>query len=191
MLLDDDLLRRGLAPLMRTWDATQGLRTAAVLAPIFRRGGEDWLLFTERRADLLRHPGQISFPGGASEADEDPVSCALRETEEEIGQARQAVTLIGALATRTSTSSFCVHTLVGRIPAPIDLHPDPTEVTSLLEVRLRDLIDASRWQDRDAVVGPKRYRASPHFEHEEHTIWGLTGRLTTDLMAVIRDTHRG
>ena len=40
---------------------------------------------------------------------------------------------------------------------------------------------------REFVDGNRRYRPTPHFEHEGHTIWGLTGRLTVDLLEVIRN----
>ena len=46
-------------------------------------------MFTERRADLRRHAGEISFPGGRQdEPDEDLRDTALREAEEEIGLPR-------------------------------------------------------------------------------------------------------
>ena len=85
MILDDTQLAARLDPIPDSWDDAPGLRRAAVLAPIFHHDQQDWLLLTERRTDLAHHAGQISFPGGAREPDEDPVSCVLRETREEIG----------------------------------------------------------------------------------------------------------
>src|SRR5438105_13177015 len=62
-----------------------GVVKAAVLLPVIQRS-EPSLLFTRRTAHLARHSGQVSFPGGRSEAhDLTPVETALRETFEETG----------------------------------------------------------------------------------------------------------
>ena len=48
-------------------------------------GGEDVVL-TERAHTLRSHPGQVSFPGGRIDPEDDgPVAAALREAEEEVG----------------------------------------------------------------------------------------------------------
>ena len=191
MILDDQALATALEPLPATWQPKPGQRDAAVLAPIFGRGGEDWLILTERRGDLPQHPGQISFPGGAREGDEDPVRCALRESEEEIGIRPDAVVLLGALPSRTSSSAFRVHALVGRVPERVDLRPDPREVSALLEVRWAELLDEERWTERTHRTGGRTYRSSPHFAHGSHVIWGLTGRLIRDLVAAVRSIRPG
>lgn len=73
---------------------------AAVLVPMFLApdGDEPHVVLTRRRADLRRHAGEISFPGGRRDA-EDPTltDTALREAEEEIGLPRADVTLLGEL----------------------------------------------------------------------------------------------
>lgn len=185
VILDDAVLSGNLEPTMADWDAADNLTRAAVLAGLFRREGQDWLLFTERHADLPQHPGQISFPGGAREGEESPVSCALRETEEEVGLRGDCVTLLGALPTRISTSYYRVHALVGRFNGDVDLRPDSREVASILTVPLSELMDESRWSERE-YTGREGIWRTPQFFHESHEIWGLTGRLTRDLIAAIR-----
>ena len=75
-----------------------GNTNAAVLVPLYLRDGELVAVFTERRADLRRHTGEISFPGGRQDQpDEDLRETALREAEEEIGLQRADVELVGAL----------------------------------------------------------------------------------------------
>ena len=66
---------------------------AAVLVPLYVSAGELHAVFTRRRDDLRRHPGEISFPGGRQdieEGEEDLRDTALREAEEEIGQIGRA-----------------------------------------------------------------------------------------------------
>ena len=73
-------------------------RLASVLIPIVLREQGMTILFTRRTADLKDHAGQISFPGGRREDyDASAIETALRETEEEIGLARQHVEVIGSL----------------------------------------------------------------------------------------------
>ncbi|HEX6117703.1 MAG TPA: CoA pyrophosphatase, partial [Solirubrobacterales bacterium] len=71
---------------------------AAVLLPLYEDDEGPGLIFTERRADLRRHAGEVSFPGGRRDhADEDLHVTALREAEEEIALDPGGVELVGAL----------------------------------------------------------------------------------------------
>ena len=160
---------------------------AAVLVPVIAHEREATILLTERTYDLPSHPGQIAFPGGARDGEEDPSTCALRESQEEIGLEPSTVTMLGSLPSRTSSSSFRVHTLVGRITGTDDLTPDPSEVASIFAVSFAELFDDSRWEDREVRFAGRKRRLSPHFDHDGHTIWGLTGRLTRDLLTAIRN----
>src|ERR1700749_4519034 len=77
----------------------RGGTEAAVLLPLYGWPEEPGLILTERRADLRRHAGEISFPGGRQDpGDADLSATALREAHEEIGLAPDGVELIGELA---------------------------------------------------------------------------------------------
>src|SRR5262249_40879890 len=97
MRIADSDLRHVLAPPTGERPSVTGLRDAAVLAPMFVEDGADRLLFTRRRDDLAHHAGEVSFPGGAREGDEDALACALRECAEEIGLRAERVTILGRL----------------------------------------------------------------------------------------------
>ena len=91
-----------------------------MLVPLFAdAAGALHAVFTERREDLRRHPGEISFPGGRREPqDPDLLSTALRETHEEIGLPPDRVELLGALQpTPTFVTNYAIYPFVGLIDA--------------------------------------------------------------------------
>ena len=116
---------------------------AAVLLPLYGWPREPGLIFTERRADLRRHAGEISFPGGRKDAaDADLAATALREAQEEIGLDPSRVELGERLPpTNTFVTGYRIHPFVGRIPNPgeLDLRPNPAEVETVLTFSLEIL----------------------------------------------------
>ena len=90
---------------------------AAVLVPLYLKDGDLHAVFTRRRDDMRRHPGEISFPGGRQDDDESDLRrTALRESEEEIGLSPADVELVGALQpTPTIATNYAVYPFVGLI----------------------------------------------------------------------------
>ena len=117
-----------------------GSKDAAVLVPLYR----DPLtaVFTERRADLPHHAGEISFPGGTQdEPDEDLRVTALREAEEEIGLPPSAVEIVGALPpVGTFVTGYRIFPFVGTIERGHVWRPAEAEVAEVLEFGLSDLV---------------------------------------------------
>ena len=105
-------------------------KKAAVLIPLCLVKGELSLLYTLRKADLKRHRGQVSFPGGMQDpTDESLEETALRETEEELGINRNEVDLWGSGSIVIGTE-FCVLPVLGCLGSiEIEkLQPSPDEV---------------------------------------------------------------
>ena len=156
---------------------------AAVLLPLYGWPDDPGLIFTERRADLRRHAGEISFPGGRrDESDADLAATALREAEEEIGLDPSMVELGEELPTTgTFVTGYCIHPFVGRIPHPgeLGLEPNPAEVETVLAFSLEIL--------RDAYAMRRLIRRgipihTPTYEVEGQLIWGATARILSDLL---------
>jgi 8-oxo-dGTP pyrophosphatase MutT (NUDIX family) len=156
---------------------------AAVLLPLYGWPEDPGLVFTERRADLRRHAGEISFPGGRrDDGDEDLAATALREAEEEIGLDPSQVELGEELpATGTFVTGYRIHPFVGRIPHPgeLDLQPNPAEVETVLAFSLEVLrggYEMRRLIRRGVPIH------TPTYEVEGHLIWGATARILGDLL---------
>jgi 8-oxo-dGTP pyrophosphatase MutT (NUDIX family) len=157
-----------------------GHTDAAVLVPLYLDGGELHAVFTKRREDLRRHPGEISFPGGRVDAeDADLRHTALREAEEEIGLPPDAVELLGALQpTPTIATGYAVYPFVGLIEPGRQWELSAREVAAVLELPLRALLDGyarKRLVRRGLPIRTDTYTVG------EHLIWGATARMLADL----------
>src|SRR5215210_5597532 len=117
-----------------------GTKDAAVLVPL--HSDPLSIILTERRSDLRRHAGEISFPGGRQDdPDEDLRSTALREAEEEIGLDPAVVQLVGALPpVGTFVTGYRIFPFVGMVEPGQTWRPQATEVAEVLEFTLADLV---------------------------------------------------
>src|SRR5690242_21813586 len=106
-----ELAERLLTPAQAAAVKSRGGTDAAVLLPLYGWPDSPGLVFTERRADLRRHAGEISFPGGRRDpGDPDLVATALREAEEEIALAPGDVEVGGALPpASTFVTGYRIH----------------------------------------------------------------------------------
>jgi 8-oxo-dGTP pyrophosphatase MutT (NUDIX family) len=158
-----------------------GRTDAAVLVPMYGWPERPGLVFTERRSDLRRHAGEISFPGGRRDhPDEDLRATALREAQEEIGLDPDRVQLAGALPPiGTYVTSYKVHPFVGLIPAGLPMEPNPAEVETVLRFELEQLRKA--YAMRRLVRRGVPFR-TPTYEIGRHMIWGATGRILQELL---------
>ena len=153
---------------------------AAVLLPLVLHH-EPSLMFTRRTESLARHSGQISFPGGRSEAhDLSPVETALRETFEETGIASSFVTVAGYLDRYLTGTGFDIQPVVGLLADGFALTPDPREVAEIFEVPLAFLCDpANRRRESREIAGKKRDFYA--FTYQNHEIWGATAAIVVNL----------
>jgi 8-oxo-dGTP pyrophosphatase MutT (NUDIX family) len=159
---------------------THGRTEAAVLVPIYGHPGQPGLVFTERRADLRRHAGEISFPGGRRDRQESFLEAALREAREEIALDPSAVEVVGALPpVSTFVTSYKVHPFVGLIPDGLRLRPNPAEVEAVLLLSLADLV--AGFEKRRIIRRGLPIRTDT-YTVDGHLIWGATARILSELL---------
>jgi 8-oxo-dGTP pyrophosphatase MutT (NUDIX family) len=162
---------------------------AAVLVAVFGSGRDRGLVFTERRADLRRHAGEISFPGGRpDDPDEELLATALREADEEIGLAPGDVEVLGALPpVSTVVTGYKVHPFVGAIPEGLAFRPNPSEVAAVLLFTFDELRDGFGMRRLIRRGVPIR---TPTYVVGDHLIWGATARILGSLLERV-DAPRG
>lgn len=155
---------------------------AAVLVPIYLAAAEPHVVLTRRRADLRRHAGEISFPGGRREpGDATLADTALREAEEEIGLSQTEVRLAGALTpTSTFVTNYAIYPFVGAIEPRRTWAVNEAEVDAVIELSLRDL----RLGRGTAQITRRGFTfETDAYELSGHLIWGVTARILDDLIA--------
>lgn len=160
---------------------------AAVLVPLVNRPEGLQVLLTQRSADLPDHPGQISFPGGRVDPDDESVvAAALREAAEEVGLPPAQVSILGQLAEYETVSGYRITPIVGWIEPPLALVRDPVEVADIFEVPLAFLLDPANQQQHYRMQGARRrdYWAIPY---GERYIWGATAAMLLMLDRTLRD----
>ena len=158
-----------------------GGKDAGVLVPVFEQDGELHAVFTRRRDDLRRHPGEISFPGGRIDpGDADLSVTALREAHEEIGLDPSTVELLGALQpTPTIATGYAVYPFVGLIEPGHEWTLSEQEVQEVLQLSLPDLrhgYGRRRLVRRGLPIRTDTYVVG------DHLIWGATARILADLL---------
>ena len=157
------------------------LRDAAVLIPVVRRPEGATIVLTVRSPDMPTHAGQIGFPGGrAQKEDETLLHTALREANEEVGLPLSAVSVIGSFGVHEGGMGFAVTPVVAEVDPDAVLEACPREVAEIFEVPLDHYADLGNhgveWREHDGLKY-KMYSAP----YQDYHVWGLTAGILRTL----------
>ena len=182
----------------------------AVLVPLVRRADGLYLLYEVRARSLSSQPGEVCFPGGRMEPGETPEDCALRETREELGIDPACVQVLGDLDFIAHRSNFIMYPVLGLVEeAAVErMTPNPPEVDEVFLVPLNHLRTTAPEEyvyelkpqmeenfpfERLGIAKDYNWRVAkergPFWQWENHTIWGLTGKITRHLIAVLNELN--
>lgn len=146
------------------------------------------VLLTLRSDKLKNHSGEISFPGGHLEGDEDSVKAALRETYEEVGIQPEKINVIGRLSPffALPSDSF-IQPIVGYIDHLDNLTLNPDEVQESILVPIEDLLNPNNL-DYKIIQKNDRTIQIPYWKiHSQRPLWGATAMIMNELLIIIKN----
>jgi len=156
------------------------LTDAAVLIAAIDRP-RPTLLLTRRTAHLRHHAGQVAFPGGRIDPDDDgPVAAALREAHEEVALDSRQVEVVGITDLYETGTGYSITPVLAVIPPGLALVANPDEVASVFEVSLETVLDPASHQRRTGEW-KGRERRFYVIEADGQEIWGATAAMLVNL----------
>ncbi|CAG7717509.1 unnamed protein product [Allacma fusca] len=169
-------------------------KKAAILVPLcYDVEHRPALLFNLRSKSLRSHQGELCFPGGSvdPEDDDNVVTAALRETEEEIGIPPADIDIWTTLPyVPTVTSIMRVSPVLGFIKKsfdPKELKVNPAEVEFAFTVPIEHLCDPKNWESTNWSKKGRfaKFTSMPAFANldefmggQKVRLWGLTAIVT-------------
>jgi 8-oxo-dGTP pyrophosphatase MutT (NUDIX family) len=178
---------RRLVELSESLDMSKA-RKRAVLIPFYADAGQLNMIFMKRPDNTGVHSGQISFPGGrVEEEDQSYVDTALREAEEELSIPRNKVEVLGRITKLfIPPSNFLVQPVVGFLDELPELIPQEEEVAEILHIPLDFLLDEANVRRTNVKLYNGMQISTPAIIYEDRVIWGATAMILSELLHIMR-----
>ncbi len=186
------------------------MRESAVMVLIVKKDegynidpDEDSVIFEKRALKLKSQPGDICFPGGRVEENEEPMNTALRETCEELGISENEIEILGPLDYLVTPKRNIIYPFAG-IYRGSEFNISRDEVEEVIRIPLADLLDQEPLVHKvrveqlpdenfpyDRIVGGRNY---PFYTGENpqvfyylgsETVWGVTAAILKNFMEII------
>ncbi|AZL04969.1 NUDIX hydrolase [Brevibacterium aurantiacum] len=132
------------------------------------------IVLLQRASTLRNHPGQVAFPGGGRDPEDDSlVAAALREAQEEAGIVPATVDVLGQMdPLYIPVSKFQVTPVIGYWAQPGAVRVmDKSESYSVYRVSVADLVAPA---NRGTFSRPDLKITTPAFDVGVLKVWGFT-----------------
>ncbi|NWO05877.1 MAG: CoA pyrophosphatase [Alteromonadaceae bacterium] len=160
---------------------------AAVLVPLTDNPDNPEMIFTLRSSRLSMHRGQVAYPGGMRDAeDESLLVTALRETHEEIGLPPEHVDVVAPLSQVMSLHRILVTPYVGVVPEDYPMQANPDEIESIFRVPVSFFLEDRR-ERTDALSYIDNTFYVPCYQWQHYQIWGMSALVLVDFLNAVYD----
>ena len=160
---------------------------SSVLIPILKRNGNYQILFTKRTEDVEHHKGQISFPGGVKNLEDETVyDTATRESFEEIGLEKNNIEFLGILNEVVTPSNFHITPIVGFIKENQKFNYNKKEVSEIFEIEIDKFFDEKYLRTEERIIFDKP-RIIYFYDVWHEPIWGATAYFVKQLVDLINE----
>lgn len=182
-------------------------RFYSVLIPIVEVDGEMHILYEVRSPKISTQPNEVGFPGGRMEPGETSEEAAIRETCEEIGICGEKVEILGQCDKMVTLANFTIDAYVGYIkdfdmsqlrlsenevgevfmvPLEFFMENDP----EVYEFTIEQKVDKSFSFEKANISKDYKFFGAVNevliYSYKSRAIWGLTGRITRNLVEILR-----
>lgn len=134
------------------------------------------------------HSAQVGFPGGKLELEDNDIQeAALRETEEEVGVARETISVLKKLTEiYIPPSNFFVQPFLGITTQLPKFIPQEEEVEALIEVTLEDFMDDMNITTQILSTSYATSLEVPAFKLNGHIVWGATAMMLNEVRELLK-----
>lgn len=159
---------------------------SSVLILLFKDADMIKTVFILRQTYDGVHSGQVSFPGGRLEKnDESLIETALRESKEEVNIDPDKVHILGTLSEMyIPPSNFLVLPVIGYLETRPNLIPEKSEVAEIIIADISFLFDKKLKKEKIITVRGHKIKAS-YYDVQGHIVWGATAMILNELKEVI------
>lgn len=158
--------------------------SSAVLVPVYRDAVGELRVVLVVRGERGRHGGQVALPGGIHDArDHDLLATALREADEEVGLAPDAVEILATLEEVDTSTGYVITPFLARLAQPPPAwRRQEREIAEVLAVPVSDLVRPElRGEETWQLPGWPFGRRVTFVRLGPHTLWGATYRILDPL----------
>jgi len=150
----------------------------------------DLILIRRTKRDNDKHSGEMSFPGGKADLDDESLEeTALRECEEELGVPRNKIHILGSFDDHITPKGFIITPFVGFIDNQQKLIKQESEVQEIVKVPIVFLAEKKNYRERtyrlkkDTIaVGKYNFRAP---NGKKYVIFGATSHIIVHFIQTV------
>lgn len=166
--------------------ANDNFRNSSVLVPFIAWGDQLEIVLT-LRVPSIKHGGQLSFPGGGREGNEDAIETALREAHEEIGLNTRGVEIAGTLSPLyVGHSDNMVTPVVAFLNEEQEFTANPNEVAEILHVPFNELVKDHNLIKEEWDLRGRAYHV-PYWDIHRVPLWGATAMMMSELVELYKE----
>lgn len=134
------------------------------------------------------HSAQVGFPGGKLEDEDNTIQdAALRETEEEVGVPRNAISVLKKLTEiYIPPSNYFVQPFLGITTQVPRFIAEEAEVEALIEVELKDFMNDANICLQTLSTSYATSIEVPAFNLNGHIVWGATAMMLNEVREMLK-----